>query len=308
MASLKSKIFNFIVCKQYLLRGQLRKEHFNDNTSIQAFRDRCEKGADKYAKIPPKVEIKKDVIDGINAEWLIPEGADPSKVIMYVHGGGYVSGSCNDHRGFVAKFANNVGVINLTYEYRLAPEHPFPAALDDSVLIYQNLLSKGFQAKNIIIAGESAGGGLCLAILLALKERNLTQPKAALSISPWTDLSCSSESYKTKNKVSPAPLDSWFVFSKHYCGVYPNNHPLISPLFGNLEGLPPIFIVSGVNDELYEDGEKFYHKAKEAGVDVKFKSGEGMLHCYPLLAPFFPEATEAMNEIVQFVKKHLQIK
>jgi len=140
-----------------------------------------------------------------------------------------------------------------------------------------------------------------------LKERNISLPVAAVSISPWTDLTCSSDSYRTKNKVSLAPLNSWTVFSKYYIGENKATNPLISPLFGDLKGLPPILINSGVDDELYQDGEEFYLKARSAGVDITFKAGIGMVHCYPLLAPMFPEATEAMNEIVDFVKKHLSI-
>ena len=155
------------------------------------------------------------------------------------------------------------------------------------------------------MAGESAGGGLVLAILLALKDRNIPQPKAAVAISPWTDLTCSSDSYFTKNKLSPAPLNCWNVFSHHYTGDHQGTNPLISPLFGDLKDLPSIFINSGVDDELFEDGEKFYLKAKEAGVDITFRAGKGMVHCYPLLAPMFREAIEAMNEIVLFVRKNL---
>ncbi|PKP36947.1 MAG: alpha/beta hydrolase, partial [Bacteroidetes bacterium HGW-Bacteroidetes-15] len=307
MTSFKSKIFNFLIRNGHLFRGQLRKEVFDMNTSIHMFRERCEKGASKYAKIPKNVAIKPQVIDGINAEWLIPAGASTEKVILYVHGGGYVSGSCNDHRGFVSKFAQNTGFTNLTFEYRLAPENTFPAAIDDSVAVYQCLLKKGYKPDNIVIVGESAGGGLTLALLLALKEQKIQLPKAAVAISPWTDLTCSSESYQSKNKVSPAPLNSWYVFSKHYIGNGNAYNPLISPLFGNLSGLPPLLINSGVDDELYDDGEKFYQKAKAAGVDVTFRSGVGMIHCYPLLSPMFKEAKMAMDEIVGFVRKHLNI-
>jgi acetyl esterase/lipase len=306
MTSYKSQIFNFLIRNSYLLRGRLKKETFTMATSIEKFREDCEKGAARYAKIPQNIQRKEQTIDGIKSEWLIPAEANPEKLILYVHGGGYVSGSCNDHRGFVSKFAQYTGVTTLIFEYRLAPEHTFPAALDDSVRIYKWLLASGYQPENILIAGESAGGGLCLATLLALKEKNITLPVAAVAISPWTDLTCSGESYKTKNRFSPAPLNSWNVFSNHYCGSTPANHPLISPLFGDLKGLPPVFINSGVHDELFDDGEKFSLKAKDAGVDVTFREGIGMLHCYPLLAPMFPEATEAMNEIADFVKFHLK--
>lgn len=307
MTSLKSRMFNLMMRNSFLLRGKLKKETFDMNTSIEQFREDCEKGAARYAKIPEGITVKEQSIEGIKSEWLIPEGTNSEKVIMYVHGGGYVSGSCSDHRGFVSKFARFTGVSNLVFEYGLAPEQPFPAALDDSVIVYNWLLSSGYKPENIIIAGESAGGGLCLATLLALKENKIQMPAAAVAISPWTDLTCTSDSYKTKNRFSPAPLNSWFVFSKHYCGNTPATNPFISPLFGDLKELPPLFINSGVNDELFEDGEKFAAKAKEAGVEVTFSAGVGMVHCYPLLAPMFPEATDAMNEIVAFVRKYLQL-
>ena len=308
MTSFKSRMFNLMIRNGHLFRGQLRKEVFDMNTSIEMFRDRCEKGAAKFGKLPKGIEVKQQNINGVNAEWLIPQGAKSEKVILYVHGGGYVSGSCSDHRGIISKFALNTGVTNLLYEYRLAPEHPFPAAIDDSVMVYQWLLESGYKPENIVIAGESAGGGLALALLLALKEQNIPLPKAAVAISPWTDLTCSSESYKTKNNLSPAPLNSWYVFGSHYIGCNKAENPLISPLFGDLKGLPPLLINSGFDDELFEDGEKFYQKAKAAEVDVRFRAGEGMIHCYPLLSPMFPEATEAMNEIVDFIKLHLGLK
>ncbi len=290
-----------------MFQGKLVKQSFDFNTSIAGFRNLCERGASRYARIPKDVSIKEQTIEGLKSEWLVPHGANAEKVILYVHGGGYVSGSCSDHRGFVAKFARNTSVTNLIFEYRLAPENPFPAGLEDSVKVYQWLLSAGYRPENIIIAGESAGGGLCLAILLALKERKIALPVAAVAISPWTDLTCSSDSYRTKNKVSLAPLNSWTVFRSYYVGENQPANPLISPLFGELKGLPPIFINAGVDDELFEDGEKFYLKAKEAGVDIIFRPGPGMVHCYPLLAPMFREATEAMNEIVDFIKRHLQV-
>lgn len=306
MTSFKSRMFNFLLRNRHLFQGKLKKEVYDFNTSIADFRELCEKGATRYAKIPKEITIKEQVIEGIKSEWLIPDETNPEKLTLYVHGGGYVSGSCSDHRAFVSKFAKNTGVTNLVYEYRLAPENPFPAALDDSVKIYQWLIASGFKPENILLAGESAGGGLCLAILLALKKLNIALPAAAVAISPWTDLTCSSDSYKTKNKMSLAPLNSWTVFSKYYIGDNEATNPLISPLFGDLKGLPPIMLNSGVDDELFEDGEKFYLKAKRAGVNITFTAGVGMVHCYPLLAPLFREAKEAMDEIVSFIRQHLR--
>jgi len=222
-----------------------------------------------------------------------------------MHGGGYVSGSCNDHRGFVSKFADFTGTKCLVFEYRLAPENPYPAAVEDSVAVYRWLIDSGYKPDKIVFAGESAGGGLVLATLLAIKELKLSMPSAVVAISPWTDLTCSGDSYTTKNRVSVAPLNSWTVFSHHYCGNHSASLHLISPLFGDLNGLPPILINAGTDDELFDDGYSFYLKAVEAKVDATFRRGEGMIYCYPMLAPMFKEATEAMHEIVYFIRKHL---
>ena len=272
------------------------------NTSIQDFRLRAEKGAKRFTTIPGGIDSNRLKIGNIDCEWLIPSHADQEKVILYMHGGGYVAGSIESHRGFIAKLAGKTGVSCLLFDYRLAPEHPFPAALEDSLEVYKWLISD-----SILLAGDSAGGGLCLALLLKLKEKQLPLPFAAMVISPWTDLTCSSDSYRTKNKVSAAPLNSWNVFSKYYVGDRPANDPFISPLFGDLHGLPPLFINAGEDDELYEDGEKFYLKAREVGVDVVFRPGKNMIHCYPVFAPIFKEATEALEEIVGFIRKHLRI-
>jgi len=307
MTSFKSKVINLLLRNRHLFQGKLKKEAFDFNTSIAGFRELCERGANRFGKIPKEVTIQKLSADGLPAEWLIPQNSATEKIIMYVHGGGYVSGSCNDHRAIISKFAMFTGIRCLLYEYRLAPENPFPAAVDDSVVVYQWLLSSGYQPQNIVVAGESAGGGLCLSLLLALKEKKNALPAAAVAISPWTDLTCSSQSYQSKNKVSLSPLNSWTVFSRYYAGNQDAKHPLISPLFGDLSGLPPVLINSGVDDELFEDGEKFYLKAREAGVDIAFRPGPGMVHCYPLMAPMFPEATAAMDEIVVFIRSHLNL-
>ena len=305
MTSLNGKLVNFLIRKSHLLEGKLRKETFTSATSIAAFRERCERGAARFGKLPAGIIVRKDAVGGVPAEWLIPEGAACNKLIFYVHGGGYVSGSCSDHRNIVSKIAAATGITTLLYEYRLAPEFPYPHAINDSVAAWRDVLTRGFEPENSIVMGESAGGGLALALLLALKEQKIPFPRAAVAISPWTDLTCSGASYTTKNRLSPAPLNSWHVFSRHYAGGHDLKDPLISPLFGNLEGLPPLFINSGDSDELFDDGKAFYQKAKAAGVNVTFRAGERMIHCYPLLSPMFREAREAMDEIVQFIAMHL---
>ncbi len=305
MASLKSKALIGLMRHRHIFKGKLTKETIGDNVeSVLQFRENCEKGASRFGKIPKGIQIKEEVINMIVSEWLIPDDAKTNKLIFYVHGGGYVSGSCNDHRAIVSKVALKTGITTFLYEYGLAPENPFPAAIDDSIKVYQSVLEKGYLPNDIIIMGESAGGGLTLALLLALRDKKLPLPKAAVSISPWVDLSCTNESYHTKNKKSLAPLNSWNVFGKYYVGKHDVKNPYISPLNGNLKGLPPIYINAGENDELFDDARLFFEKAKIAGLDIRFKEGKGMIHCYPLLAPLFFEATEALNEIVEFIHIH----
>ncbi len=304
MQSLRSRLVNALIRNRHLLQGRLRRESFSMASSIQDFRDQCTKSAAKMSRIPEGVRIEETALAGIQAEWLIPQGAAPGKVILYIHGGGYVSGCCADHRGFVSTFSKSLGFATLTYEYRLAPEHPYPAAVEDSVAVYRGLI-ESFRPQDILVAGESAGGGLCLALLLALKRDGLPLPCAAIAITPWTDLTSSSAGYRTRNARSAAPMDSWTVFSHHYAGSSDRRDPLMSPLFGDLAGLPPLLINAGTDDELFDEGEAFARRAKEAGVEVEFRAGEGMLHCYPLLAPMFPEAVEAMDEIAAFARKWL---
>ncbi len=306
MTSFKAKLMFSVMRNRHLLKGKFKREEMGgDIQSVLAFRETCEKGATRFGKIAKKITVEQEVINMITSEWLIPQNAPDDKMIFYVHGGGYVSGSCNDHRSIVSKVAANSGVKTMLFEYGLAPESPFPAAINDSVSVYSAVLEKGYKPEDIIVMGESAGGGLSLALLLALRDRNIALPKACVAISPWTDLSCSSETYFTKNGVSLAPKNSWTVFSRFYVGDNDLNNPFISPLFGDLKGLPPIFINAGDADELFDDGRKFYEKALDEGVEIKFRQGKDMVHCYPLLAPMFPEATKAMKEILDFIGEML---
>jgi acetyl esterase/lipase len=205
----------------------------------------------------------------------------------------------------VAKIAKGSGIIILQFNHRLAPEHPFPAALEDSLAAYRWLLAQGVSNSNIMIVGESAGGGLCLATLLALRDQGAPLPAAAVAISPWTDLTLSGESRRTKADVCLSPKGMAEVCTKYYLGSHNPENPWISPLFGDLHGLPPILINVGADDTLLDDSLRFAEKANAAGVDITLRVGEGMVHCYPLLAPLFPEATQAMDEICMFIKTHI---
>lgn len=311
MPSFQSRLVNFTLRNRHLLQRRLTRETWDGDTSIPAFRDACEKGA-RRTKLPADIAFSPAAIDGLPAglaaEWIycaaeakiMPD--DP--VIFYTHGGGYVSGSCSDHRGFVAKFVQGSRVRALLYEYRLAPEHPYPAALEDTLAAYRWLLSQGAAASRIVVAGESAGGGLCLATLLALRDLGLPLPAAAVALSPWTDLKLTGKSARSRAHVAIDPPGMSAVCSKYYAGGQDPALPWISPLYGDLHGLPPLLIYAGDDELGRDDATRFAEKARAAGVDVTLRVGEGMVHCYPLFAPLFPEATQAMAEICAFVQTH----
>lgn len=309
MPSLPSRLFVFALKYRHLLRFQLKRTSSIDwNTSIPDLRDETEKGASFFGKMPAEIEVSPVNIGGLSAEWIVPSKAGKDKVILYFHGGGYVIGSSRAHRPIVVKFVQGSGIGALVFDYRLAPENPYPAALDDAVAAYRWLLAEGISPSHIVFVGDSAGGGLALATLLALKDKLLPLPAAAAVLSPWTDLKNTGESLKTNAKVDTLSwAESWTVFSKYYAGNHDPGLPLISPLYGDLRGLPPLLIFVGGDETLRDDSIRFAEKAKAAGVDVALRVGEGLFHCYPACAPLFPEAKEAMEEICEFIKKHMGI-
>ena len=304
--SLQSQFMYFMMKNRHLFQFHLKPETWDENTSIPAFREMCERVNSKMANaLPPGLEVSAFDLAGMHAEWLIPAGASKDRVIFYTIGGGYISGTCSDHRTLVAKVAQTSGIALLMFDHRLAPEDPYPAALEDSLTAYRWLLEQGTSPKNIVMMGESAGGGLCLATLLAVRDQGLPLPAGAVALSPWTDLKLTGESYRTKRNVCISPPGMSRVCSKYYYGDHDPTDPWISPLYGNLHGLPPIFINVGTYETMLDDSTRFATKAKASGVDTTLVVAERMVHCYPLMAPMFPEATQALNEVCTFIKKRL---
>ncbi len=310
MQSLQSRILISIMRNRHLLRGHLHREVWDWNTSIPRFRRECEEGASRM-KLPADISVWPVAIEGLTgiegrqAEWLTPTDSPKNKAILYTLGGGYVSGSCKDHRAMVAKITKGSQIRTLLFDPRLAPEHPFPAALEDALCAYSWLLDQGMPARNIVIVGESAGGGLCLATLLALRDKGMPLPAAAIAMSPWTDLALTGDSYRIKLDASIDPPGMSVVCSKYYCADHDPRSPWISPLYGDLKGLPPLFICAGTNETMLDDSISFAEKARAAGIDVTLLIGQGMVHCYPLMAPLFPEATAALGEISAFIRARL---
>ncbi|MFW5972334.1 MAG: alpha/beta hydrolase [Bacillota bacterium] len=308
MPSIRARILTFLLKHRHWFRFQLKekKVDWTKYEEILKFRQEVEDGAGKFGKFPDDLKTIPITIDEMAAEWIMPESTDKSKVMLYFHGGGYVSGTIAAHRAITAKFVKNSGIPALLFEYRLAPENPYPAALEDAVKAYKWLLNQGISASNIVFAGDSAGAGLLLATLLYLRDNDIELPAAAAPYSPYTDLSCSSESHKSKAKICLSPEGTGVAFGRHYAGDNDIRLPYISPLFGNLEGLPPTLIYVGEDETLRDDSILFAEKAEKAGVNITLRVGEGMFHCYPAVSPLFPEAKQAMDEICSFLKEHVR--
>lgn len=306
MQSLKSKIVIGLLRHRYLFQFRLKRKPFDPTADgIRKFREKSEKAAKLFGKIPPDIEIVPLETGGRYAEWVKSSGNPDGKAILYFHGGMYVIGSPQGHRQHVLKFVKGTGINALVFDYRLAPEHPFPAALDDSLEAYKYLLNEGFKPTDIVFAGDSAGAGLCLATLLAIKESGNPLPVAAAVLSPWTDLTLSGLSYKTNAKVCLSPEGSAENCSAFYARDMDRKNPFISPLFGNPDGLPPLHISVGSNEILLDDSIAFAEKAKNAGVDVTIEIGEGMCHCYPAFGNLFPESKKTLAEICAHLKSHV---
>jgi len=255
--------------------------------------------------LPWGVHIKKVMVDNkIYGEVIIPTTSDRKKVMLYFHGGGYTIGSSHSHRSLVGKIAKKSGVIALLIEYRKAPEHPFPAALEDALASYKRLIyERGKRPEDIVLAGDSAGGGLVFATLLKIKEEGLPIPAGAIGLSPWVDLTNSGDTI-LKNRhedplVDPKKMEEW---AKMYSGAYNVTNPFISPLFGDLSGLPPCLVQASDSEMLYCDAVRFVKKAKEAGVDVTFQTWEGLIHWWQIFQRVIPEAGEALDKISDFIQ------
>ena len=304
MQSLKSKLVIGMIRNRHFLSGRLRPEVVDETFSVERFRD----GVDRISarmKLPRDVRVEKADIPDMEAEWILPATPEPGKAMFYIHGGGFISGSCMTHRPHVAKFARESGLRALLFDYRLAPEHPFPAAVDDCVRAYEWLLEQGYGPDDVIVGGESAGGTLTLSLLLVLKERGSPLPCAAFSISPVTDLRCRAESFRRNAKLDIAPEGA----SEHWTGLYIGDadptQPLLSPQFGDLSGLPPLFICVGDHEIHLDDCLAVARSAEEKGVDVTLRVWPGMVHAFPVMAPLFREASEALSEICAFARNHV---
>jgi epsilon-lactone hydrolase len=247
---------------------------------------------------------------GVEGEWISPADAPLDKAILYFHGGGFRIGSVASHRDLIAQIAVASGCRVLAINYRLAPEHRFPAALDDALAAYGWMLGQGLTPGNVAFAGDSAGGNLVLAAMLALRERGLPLPIAAVLMSPWTDLAATGTSYVTRAEVDPIHQRPMILaLAKNYLGGQGDPcDPLVSPLYADLVGLPPLLIQVGDRETVLDDSVMFADLARAAGVDVHLEVWDGMIHVFQMFGAELPEAHRAIVSIAGFLNQHLHIR
>jgi monoterpene epsilon-lactone hydrolase len=254
-------------------------------------------------KLPASVRVTPAEVNGIPGEWV--ESPDSGqRVLLYLHGGGYFGCSAETHRPITASLALQ-GFRVFAPNYRLAPENPFPAALDDAVAAYRGLLGEGHSPQRIVIAGDSAGGGLALSLMLVLRAACTPLPAAAALFSPWTDLAASGESVRTNAKRcamfhGPAVGPT----ARLYLGNADPRNPLASPLYADLSGLPPLLIHVGANETLRDDSTRLAEKARAAGVSVELKVWPVVPHVWQLAPHKIPEARQSLQETAAFLRQH----
>jgi len=251
--------------------------------------------------LPRGVTLSPVKLDGASAEWIYPPNLSPQSIILYLHGGAWTLGWTNNGRRMLAYISLAARSRALALDYSLAPEYPFPAAHTDCFKAYCWLLSNGILPKNIVVAGDSAGGNLVLSTLLAVRNAGLPQPAAAVCISAVTDLACTGETFQTKKDPG---LTTTFVRTmiQHYIGSQDPLQPLISPLYADLTGFPPLLIQVGEDELLLSDSVRLADKARKAGVDVQLVIWPKMWHVWHTFVPVLPEAHQAVNEIGAFIQ------
>ncbi|MEU4170005.1 alpha/beta hydrolase [Streptomyces sp. NPDC026665] len=255
---------------------------------------------------PEDVATRRTVLGGRPALELEPAGASGRGRLLYLHGGGYVVGSPDTHAGLVGELARRAGLRATSVDYRLAPEHLFPAALDDGLAAYRELLASGTDPRHLVMAGDSAGGGLSLATLLAAREAGLPLPAAVVFFSPWVDLTLAGDSIRSKEGADPIfTAADVRACADRYVGSGDRAHPLASPLFADLTGLPPLLVQVGANEVLLDDAVRLAGRAGAAGVEVTLEVGPGLPHVFQHHYGRLDEADAALDRAARFLTAHL---
>lgn len=269
--------------------------------------DELRRNFDLLGSMSPLPEgVRYEPVDagGVAAEWITPAAVD-NRTVLYLHGGGYVIGSIGSHRAMIARIAIAARARALAVDYRLAPEHPYPAAVDDATAAYRWLLAQGIEPARVAIAGDSAGGGLTAAALLALRDAGDALPAAGVCISPWLDLACTAETMRTKAAddpvLTPERLRRW---AGQYLNGADARTPVASPLYGDLSGLPPLLVQVGTAEVLLDDSLRFAERARAAGVDITLEPWDEMIHIWPIFF-MLPESQQAIERAGAWLRQRI---
>lgn len=281
---------------------KLEAQRFPDGKPLELSRRDWE--AESRLQVLPKGARFHGVdVGSLHAEWMEMPHVAQDRAFLLLHGGGYNAGSPRTHRKMAANLSRAAYMRVLTPEYRLAPEHPFPAAVKDALIAYKWLLTQGFAEDSIIVGGDSAGGGLALSMMLALREAGAKMPRAAILLAPWTDLTVSSASYERLRQFDPIiTREGLREAGLWYAGGRDPADPMASPLFANLHGLPPMLVHAGGDEVMVDDSRIFAERAKAAGVAVTLKIFPDMWHVFHSASPEVPEAVQAMVEIGDYLR------
>jgi len=289
---------------------ELLWKNYPGPSNYEKMKDKVAKMRDNFVRTTRSFTAPADTlitpvdVAGIAAEWVCAPGVQQDRVLLYLHGGGYVIGSVDTHRGLIARLSKAANCRALALDYRLAPEHRYPAAVEDATKAYRWLLAQGVAPGKIAIAGDSAGGGLTMATLVALRDAGDPLPAAAAPISPWVDLEGTGESMKTRVDVDPmVEPGGLFGMAKIYLGDADPRQPTASPLYAELSGLPPLLIQVGDLETLLDDATRLAARAKAAGVDATLEVWPEMVHVWHLFAPMLPEGREAIARIGAFLQE-----
>jgi acetyl esterase/lipase len=253
--------------------------------------------------LPPDVSAEPVDAGGVPAEWVSAPGGTDGRVVLYLHGGGYVLGSVKTHRDLAGRISRAAASRVLNVDYRLAPEHPHPAAVDDATAAYRWLLDGGHEPEKLAVAGDSAGGGLTIATLVALRDAGLPLPAAGVCLSPWVDLEGLGETMTTKADVDPMVFrEGLLKMAEAYLAHHHPRTPLAAPLYADLAGLPPLYIQVGTAETLLDDAVRIAERARKAGVDVEIEEWEDMIHVFQAFAPILPEGQQAIEKIGEYLR------
>jgi epsilon-lactone hydrolase len=263
-------------------------------------------GLAEFFPVPDGTEAEPAKIGGVSGEWVRARRTRSDAALLYLHGGGYVIGSPKSHRHLAAALSEASGLPVFSADYRLAPEHPFPAAVEDAVAAYKGLLVSGIAPDRLAIAGDSAGGGLTIATLVSLRDQSIPLPACAVAVSPWADLTPDGASFRPRAARDPMirseGLDG---MAAAYVGSADPKSPLASPVYAELRGLPPILIQVGTEEALYDDTVRLKGRAEDAGVEVSAESWGGMMHVWHIFHPILSEGRDAVARIGSYLKAHI---